>query len=80
MSFEGYNLHNRKLQMNRVFVYGTLKNGQPNHFRLMDPGSGTSTFVGQGQTLEKYPLVIDRSWNLPCLLKLPGSGLVKYSQ
>nr|XP_022305341.1 gamma-glutamylaminecyclotransferase-like [Crassostrea virginica]XP_022305342.1 gamma-glutamylaminecyclotransferase-like [Crassostrea virginica]XP_022305343.1 gamma-glutamylaminecyclotransferase-like [Crassostrea virginica] len=62
--------------MNRVFVYGTLKNGQPNHFRLMDPGSGTSSFIGQGQTLEKYPLVIERSWNMPCLLNLPGSGLI----
>uniref|UniRef100_A0A8W8M8I2 Gamma-glutamylcyclotransferase family protein n=1 Tax=Magallana gigas TaxID=29159 RepID=A0A8W8M8I2_MAGGI len=55
--------------MKRIFVYGTLKNGQPNHFRLMDPGTGTTLFVGVGQTVEKYPLVIERSWNMPCLLQ-----------
>nr|XP_034310556.1 gamma-glutamylaminecyclotransferase isoform X1 [Crassostrea gigas] len=60
--------------MKRIFVYGTLKNGQPNHFRLMDPGTGTTLFFGVGQTVEKYPLVIERSWNMPCLLHVPGTG------
>eukprot|EP00105_Crassostrea_gigas_P037336 XP_019921484.1 PREDICTED: gamma-glutamylaminecyclotransferase [Crassostrea gigas] len=60
--------------MNRIFVYGTLKNGQPNHFRLMDPCTGTTLFVGVGETVEKYPLVIERSWNMPCLLHVPGTG------
>uniref|UniRef100_A0A8W8M736 Gamma-glutamylcyclotransferase family protein n=1 Tax=Magallana gigas TaxID=29159 RepID=A0A8W8M736_MAGGI len=60
--------------MKRIFVYGTLKNGQPNLFRLMDPGTGTTLFVGVGQTVEKYPLVIERSWNMPCLLHEPGTG------
>lgn len=63
--------------MNRIFVYGTLKNGQPNNFRLMDPGTGTTLFVGVGQTVEKYPLVIERSWNMPCLLHVAGTGWVR---
>ncbi|XP_048754583.2 gamma-glutamylaminecyclotransferase-like isoform X2 [Ostrea edulis] len=61
--------------MNKVFVYGTLKNGQPNFFRLMDPDSGSATFVNEGRTVDKYPLVIERSWNLPCLLNEPGTGM-----
>ncbi|XP_061185639.1 gamma-glutamylaminecyclotransferase-like [Saccostrea echinata] len=60
--------------MNRVFVYGTLKSGQPNYFRLMDPDSGSAKFVNQGKTMEKYPLVIERLYNLPCLLHVPGTG------
>ncbi|XP_065930145.1 gamma-glutamylaminecyclotransferase-like [Magallana gigas] len=40
----------------------------------MDPGTGTTLFVGVRQTVEKYPLVIERSWNMPCLLHVAGTG------
>ncbi|XP_062599927.1 gamma-glutamylaminecyclotransferase-like [Saccostrea cucullata] len=61
--------------MTRVFVYGTLKNGQPNHFRLMDSDSGSAKYIDQGKTAERYPLVIERVYNLPCLLRVPGTGM-----
>jgi gamma-glutamylaminecyclotransferase len=33
-----------------VFVYGTLKRGEPNHGWMTDPENGTHSFVGEGST------------------------------
>ncbi|XP_027443932.1 gamma-glutamylaminecyclotransferase isoform X1 [Zalophus californianus] len=60
--------------MARVFVYGTLKRGQPNHKVLLDPANGCAAFRGRGRTLEPYPLVIAGEHNIPRLLNLPGQG------
>ncbi|KAL3836231.1 hypothetical protein ACJMK2_021670 [Sinanodonta woodiana] len=62
----------------RVFVYGTLKRGQPNYFYL-DERSGTakkgiSKFLGKGQTVDKYPLVVATRFNVPFLLAASGTG------
>jgi gamma-glutamylaminecyclotransferase len=62
--------------MNRIFVFGSLKNGQPNFWRMTDPDSGLANFVSGGQTADTYPMVINPAWNLPCLLNIPGSGMV----
>jgi gamma-glutamylaminecyclotransferase len=56
--------------MNRVFVYGTLKRGFPNHATLAD-----ALFVGQARTVEAYPLVVQGPWFSPALLPEAGSGL-----
>ncbi|CAK6442756.1 unnamed protein product [Pipistrellus nathusii] len=58
-----------------VFVYGTLKRGQPNHKVLLDSANGRATFRGRGRTEEPYPLVIAGEHNIPRLLHLPGRGL-----
>lgn len=58
----------------RVFVYGTLKRGQPNHGVLLERGNGRAAFRGRGRTLEPYPLVIAGEHNIPWLLNLPGRG------
>ena len=42
----------------RVFVYGTLKNGQPNHHWLSQPDNGYQKFLGQAASVNKFPLVI----------------------
>ncbi|KAK3605992.1 hypothetical protein CHS0354_019673 [Potamilus streckersoni] len=62
----------------RVFVYGTLKRGQPNHFYLDETSGrakrGTSKFLGKAQTLDKYPLVVATRLNVPFLLAARGVG------
>ncbi|XP_048349068.1 gamma-glutamylaminecyclotransferase isoform X1 [Sphaerodactylus townsendi] len=60
--------------MARVFVYGTLKKGQPNYCSIMDRTHGTARFQGKGLTVEKYPLVIAGKYNIPYLLNIPGTG------
>lgn len=57
-----------------MFVYGTLKSGQPNHAVLLDRAHGCAAFLGRGRTLERFPLVIAGPHNIPYLLHLPGTG------
>ncbi|CAH0599924.1 unnamed protein product [Chrysodeixis includens] len=64
--------------MHNVFVYGTLKRDEPNNYWLVDKKNGHSSFVGEGTTKIKYPLVIATKYNIPFLLHKPGTGhLVK---
>ncbi|XP_075056064.1 gamma-glutamylaminecyclotransferase isoform X2 [Mixophyes fleayi] len=60
--------------MHNVFVYGTLKKGQPNYHIMTDPKLGKAVFKGTGQTLDQYPLVIAQKGNIPFLLNVPGIG------
>uniref|UniRef100_A0A673UTG7 Gamma-glutamylaminecyclotransferase n=1 Tax=Suricata suricatta TaxID=37032 RepID=A0A673UTG7_SURSU len=60
--------------MARVFVYGTLKRGQPNHKVLLDGANGRAAFRGRARTAEPFPLVIAGEHNIPRLLNLPGQG------
>ncbi|XP_006252574.1 gamma-glutamylaminecyclotransferase isoform X1 [Rattus norvegicus] len=61
-------------QMAHIFVYGTLKRGQPNHKVMLDQSHGLATFRGRGCTVESFPLVIAGEHNIPWLLHLPGKG------
>ena len=54
--------------MNLVFVYGTLQREFGNH-RVMEYAGGE--FVGNAQTMDKYPLIVD---GLPYLLDSRGVG------
>lgn len=58
----------------KVFVYGTLKQGQPNHNLLTDASNGVATFISTGTTTQKFPLLIHTRYNVPFLLKKPGTG------
>ncbi|XP_067259984.1 gamma-glutamylaminecyclotransferase C-like isoform X2 [Chanodichthys erythropterus] len=62
------------VHMDQVFVYGTLKRGQPNYFRMMDADNGRAEFVAHARTVERYPLVIATKYNIPFLLNVPGTG------
>lgn len=62
------------VHMTRVFVYGTLKKGQPNYFRLLNRANGTAQFLGSALTTERFPLVIAGKYNIPFLLNIPGQG------
>ncbi|XP_069035266.1 gamma-glutamylaminecyclotransferase isoform X2 [Lepisosteus oculatus] len=63
-----------RVQMTQIFVYGTLKKGQPNYFEMVDKNNGKAEYCGKAQTVEKYPLVIAGKYNIPFLLNVPGSG------
>lgn len=53
-----------------VFVYGTLKSGFPNHARFL----GGARRVGEFQTVEAFPLVLNGKRCSPCLIDRPGAG------
>ncbi|XP_073986174.1 putative gamma-glutamylcyclotransferase CG2811 isoform X2 [Rhodnius prolixus] len=57
----------------RLFVYGTLKKGEPNHHWLR-PQNGFAKFVDNGTTVKKYPLIIATKYNIPFLIDAPGQG------
>lgn len=56
----------------KVFVYGTLKRGEPNHHWFSNVPGGKSRFLYQARTKEKYPLIIATDYNIPFLLYDPG--------
>jgi len=53
-----------------IFVYGTLKTNEPNHFMLKSAQNGTCEFVSQATTVDRYPLVIASKFNVPYLLDI----------
>ncbi len=54
----------------RLFIYGTLKKGFPNHEHYMQ----SARDLGKYQTIEKYPLVLCGARYVPCMLNCPGDG------
>lgn len=57
-----------------VFVYGTLKKGEPNHYILQDPANGTVQYIGKAKTIKMWPLVIASRYNIPFLLFQENQG------
>ena len=51
-----------------VFVYGTLKTGEPNHHWLQCHDKGESHLLGVGETVECWPLVVVTKYNIPMML------------
>ena len=62
-----------------VFVYGTLKIGEPNHHWLTD-ARGRSSFLGPGLTLDTWPLVVVTEYNIPMLLGNNALILIKHEK
>uniref|UniRef100_A0A182JDW5 Gamma-glutamylcyclotransferase family protein n=1 Tax=Anopheles atroparvus TaxID=41427 RepID=A0A182JDW5_ANOAO len=60
--------------LRRVFVYGTLKRGEPNHHWLTNVENGHARFLAKGSTTIRYPLVVGSRFNIPFLLDVPGTG------
>ncbi|CAO1368691.1 unnamed protein product [Diamesa tonsa] len=61
-------------QLKKVFVYGTLKRGEPNHHWLTKKDNGYSNYLSNAVTTQKYPLVVGTRYNIPFLLNKPGDG------
>uniref|UniRef100_T1JG34 Gamma-glutamylcyclotransferase family protein n=1 Tax=Strigamia maritima TaxID=126957 RepID=T1JG34_STRMM len=57
-----------------VFVYGTLKKGEPNHDLISTPCNGFAQYLGTAETVKTYPLVIASKYNIPYLMKRVGLG------
>ncbi|XP_034032978.1 gamma-glutamylaminecyclotransferase-like [Thalassophryne amazonica] len=60
--------------MAHVFVYGTLKKGQPNYHQMLDCTNGKAEFLATACTTQKFPLIIASKYNIPFLLNIPGQG------
>lgn len=58
----------------RVFVYGTLKRGQPNHHWLTNDANGKSELVCEGVTSDCFPLLTATRFNIPFLINSPENG------
>ena len=59
-----------------VFMYGTLKAGQPNHHYIRDAANGRAEFICSARSVQCFPLVVATIHRLPFLLWLPGEGRV----
>uniref|UniRef100_W6NAW2 Gamma-glutamylcyclotransferase family protein n=1 Tax=Haemonchus contortus TaxID=6289 RepID=W6NAW2_HAECO len=57
----------------RVFVYGTLKRGEPNA-NVLTTTDGQHRFIGEGRTKVPYPLIVASKYNIPFVLNEPGKG------
>ncbi|XP_042877670.1 putative gamma-glutamylcyclotransferase CG2811 isoform X2 [Penaeus japonicus] len=64
----------RTMSRNLVFVYGSLKQTQPNHHWLTDKENGEARLRGLATTQERYPLVVASRYNIPYVLASPGKG------
>ena len=62
-----------------IFVYGTLKHGEPNEYMMQENNGQTAKLTGNGITKRSFPLVIATRYNVPFLLDAPGTGQVKTS-
>ncbi|KAI6176788.1 Gamma-glutamylcyclotransferase family protein [Aphelenchoides bicaudatus] len=60
--------------MHRVFVYGTLKQKEPNSHVMSSEETGYSKFIGVARLTQKYPLLVSTQFNIPFLLNNPGVG------
>lgn len=65
-----------RMALQRVFVYGTLKRGQPNYHLLVDPENGLAKFLGEAKLTKRYPLVVGSSFSVPLLLPVENQGKV----
>lgn len=61
-------------KLTKVFVYGTLKNGEQNYYWLTDEKNGVAKFIGSGLSQIKFPLIIATKYNIPFLLNRIGIG------
>jgi len=68
------NLRKASSALQKLFVCGALKYGQPSHSILANTGNGYAKFWCRATTPEKLPLVIATRYNIPFLLNKPGVG------
>ncbi|XP_044745260.1 putative gamma-glutamylcyclotransferase CG2811 isoform X2 [Coccinella septempunctata] len=62
------------MALHKVFVYGTLKTGEPNHHVFANNVDGCYKLLCKAVTSQKYPLILGTKFNIPFLLQKPGTG------
>mmetsp|Transcript_6689 Transcript_6689/g.21099 ORF Transcript_6689/g.21099 Transcript_6689/m.21099 type:complete len:162 (-) Transcript_6689:60-545(-) len=62
-----------RTDMQRVFVYGTLKRGFVNYERVIAPRAAGARYVADATTVDAYPLFVD-VYKVPYLVHRPGAG------
>ena len=67
---------NDNTPLHLLFVYGVLKPGESCDFYFRDQSLGQATYLGEGTTESKYPLIVTTEFNLPLLLEVKGEGHV----
>ena len=65
-------------RLHRVFVYGTLKRGQPNHYLLQEAREAAARLLGEARLAQRYPLILTR-YGIPMLLAREGVGEVGWN-
>jgi len=58
----------------KIGVFGTLKSGLPNHYRMQSKCNGLSKFVCNAISKDKYPLVVSSRAMVPFILNKKGAG------
>ena len=59
-----------------VFLYGTLKRGEPNHRVLNEDHQGHARYLGRARTLHRWPLVVAGNLRIPYMLHCQDKGKV----
>ena len=62
-------------EMFKIFVYGTLKRGEPNH-HFMCGGTGTARLLAEAKLTGRFPMVMNKNNGLPFMLPEEGRGEV----
>lgn len=60
--------------LKKLFLYGTLKRGEPNYHWLTNPNHGVAKYLCEARSTVKMPLIISTKFNIPFLLNFPGVG------
>ncbi len=66
--------------LHKLFVYGTLKRGFYNYRLFEDKNNGRSLFIGEAILNECWPLVVDKKYGIPYLLRPQPSCVVDDKQ
>ena len=61
--------------MAKIFVYGTLKRGEPNHHFLSDK-RGNARLLAEAKLSQRYPVVLNEKNGVPHMLPEEGRGEV----
>lgn len=63
----------------RIFVYGTLKRGEPN-YHLMCGEKGAARLLAEAKLTHPYPLVVGKENGIPYMLPQEGKGEVSTAE
>ena len=63
---------------NLLFLYGTLKTGQPNEAKMHNAENGEAKLLFKAVTVERWPLVVATKHAIPFLLGRKDMGQVSF--